>query len=247
MEEIKRIAKEYFLNTINLKYLERRSYFYLFIGVIAMGILIYLALIGYSGLFLMPFMLSMGYSAKKVRENYRLCLIASLKEFTHLDNDDLSLQKAHYIQYLTSHINSNIYDVLKTFNDVIDKSEKYKNLFELNIKDQILNFLYNPESKNRVLSLLIYLISLIALLIINSSDQIVFFEIFSEENLSSLGNFVFISLFMVLLVIFVVFWYAKFLITFVLTPLLLMNSSSNVLVHHLMSDLNYLAFLDTTK
>lgn len=159
MEELRRLAKKYYNDTIKL------SYFGLYGMLIIVISLPFLALslllnfkynIGNASTLPLVVAVALWFFAKY---QYDKNLNLYLSKFTHLDSKDLNVQKAHYLDSITGHISPSLFETLKIFKEIQDTENKNRSFVLNNVGFYFSKFLYDPDAKNRILSLTIYLIS----------------------------------------------------------------------------------------
>lgn len=106
-------------------------------------------------------------------------------------------------------------------------------------------FIYDPESKNRILSLVIYLISLVALLTVSKSESdVVFYELVSYISWDNVRNFLVFSIIIIVSLYALVVIPVAFIYKYAVVPILLKTSSVDALSRFFISELNRYAYLE---
>jgi len=245
MEEIRKLATEYYENTVKLRFFGFKGAVCIVASIPFFYLSIYLNF--YSNLAnfaILPAIIAAGLWVV-ARTSYDKNLIIHLSYYTHSESEQVSEHKALYLHYLTSHVGSSLFSVLKSFNEILESHSKNKS-FVINYGwSHFFTFLYDPESKNRILSLFIYLVSLIALLTVVELDSSqIIFRWYEETTIESLLQFFFWAAIAIILGYILIVLPFMFVFTFLVVPLFLMLSSAFMLSKHFMSDLNKYAFLE---
>ncbi|WP_221053351.1 hypothetical protein [Methylomonas koyamae] len=179
------------------------------------------------------------------KKEYEKNLIYQLSFYTHLQSKNVDEQKAAYLLLLTSHVAGSLFESMKIFKEIVETNNKNKSLVLDNVWHHFFKFLYNPDSKNRILSLIIYLISLVALLtIVKPQTNIDFYGIIYAIDWEELiWYFAGIALMIVISYVIIVVP-IMFVITYLAIPLMLKNNSKVMLNKFFISELNKYAFLE---
>ncbi len=179
------------------------------------------------------------------KKEYDKNLINHLAFYTHQGNVTISEQKALYLQSITSHISSSLFQTLKIFKEIVETDLKNKSLVIDNLGYYFVHFLYNPDAKNRILSLLIYLISLIALLlVIKPSNEIEIYSLVESLSLKGIVTYFSLCIFFILLGYFLVVAPVMFFYTFVITPISFKMLNTSMLNKYFISELNKHSLLE---
>lgn len=251
MEEITRIAKEYLYTTINYKYFDVPSAFLLFFCTgIAAGV-IYLVATNHwlvNTPVMIIFMVIWGLFIKKIKYRYEIKLIKHLSYLISESKiDDVKLLKARYLRKLTINIGSNNYEALKNINYLKEQLDSNRPLIMDNFGYYFGRFLYSSEAKPRILSLFIFLLSILFLLMVTKSD----FKTNPTEIVQYITSdfYSYVLTWGIFSVLFV-FWIGYTLISFInlviIRPMSLINANNNFAVNYLVSDLARYSFLETT-
>jgi hypothetical protein len=242
MEELRLLAKKYYEDTVRLSFFGMKGWIYLIASSPLIILTFYFIIQSNSEpdweIYLFAFFIAMLWS--EAQKHYERNLIRYLSYYTHHQSNNLHEHKAIYLQILTSHVKPTLYETMKAFKEIRQTdSQKILGIGWLHF----FKFLYDPESKNRILSLLIYLISLIALLtIIKPNNDVDIFALIAEISFDEIKNYFLLAIFFVLLGYLVCFIPIMFIVTYVIVPLLLRFSSASLLSHHFISQLNRYAF-----
>jgi hypothetical protein len=245
MEELKRLAILYYKDVVRLKYFGFKGFVLIIISIPLL-----------CGSFVMNFTYKLGNVSNIpffitaflwifAKKEYDKNLIKHLAFYTHQDNVTASEQKALYLQSITSHISSSLFETLKIFKEIIETDKKHKTLVFDNLGYYFINFLYNPDAKSRILSLSIYLISLVALLVvIKPSNEIEIYSILESFSFNGIVTYFSLCIFMILLGFFIVVAPITFLYSFVITPIFLKMLNTSMLNKYFISELNKHSLLE---
>lgn len=250
MEEIARIAQIYYKACIDFKLFGYKGAIFVTLGFPFLIFSIFITLnfnqlkIGFEILVIIPQLIGMllWVKAKKI---YDKNLIKRLKVMTLSTTNDLRTQKVLYLSNLTSQIGSDFFDVLKNVIDIQKIYNKNRSFSPNNFGYYFLEFIYDPDSKNRILSLLIYLISLIALLTVVKLDNIDYVYSMIEQI-----TFMEILTFFGWSAFFIAFFYIIFIAPimmafgYIISPIMRSFSNQRFLIGYLISELSNLAFSD---
>lgn len=245
MEELKRLAAEYYSNTVSIKYFGFKGAGYLLLSIPFLLVSIWLNLQLKANLITMLPMIVGAFFWALATKEYNFNLIKHLKYFTHLDSKSLSVQKASYLHEITFHISSNLFETMRSFKEVVETNNKNRSFILDNGWYHFFKFIYDPESKNRILSLLIYLISLIAIItVIKPELDYNINEIIHQLNFDVIINNLLLAIFLILLGYALLIVPLMFFITFIVVPLMLKLSSNSFLCSFFISELNKYAFTE---
>lgn len=250
VEELRLLAKNYYQNTVGLRFYGKKGWLYLLCSIPFMAACIYLVSEATQPADWKPMPLAFitAFIWIEAGKQYERNLIRHLTFFTHLESTNIHAHKAQYLQEITSHVGLTIFDSMKAFKDIIDTHKKNQHFLLINGWGHFFKFLYDPESKNRILSLVIYLISLIALLtIIKSETNIDIYYLISEVDFEQIKTLFFVSIIFILLCYVIVIVPILFIITYIIVPLLLRFSLATLLSTYFISQLNRYAFFDVRK
>jgi len=245
MEELKRLAAEYYSNTVSIKYFGFKGVGYLLLSMPFLVISVWLNLELKANLITMlPMMVGAVFWALATKE-YKHNLIRHLKYFTHLDSQMLNEQKAYYLHTITFHISPYLFETMQSFKEIIETDNKNRSFILDNGWYHFFKFIYDPESKNRILSLLIYLISLIAIITVMKPEQHYDInELIHQINFDIMLNNILLTIFLILLGYALLIIPLLFFITFVVVPLMLTLSANSFLCSFFISELNKYAFTE---
>lgn len=245
MEELKYLAKKYYENTISIKFFGLKGAAYLIIALIFFVFAGYVQVIlEFVNVSIIPMIIA-GLCGGSARRQYEKNLVRHLSNYTLIDTDNVNYHKAIYLQSLVSHIGSSLLEAMKNLKEIIDTDKSQHGLSTQSEWARFFKFLYDPESKNRILSLIIYLISLVALLTVsNSQSDINFYELIGQLSYESARNFLILSIIGIVTIYALVVLPISFLYKFALVPLLLKTSSVDTLSRFFISELNRYAYLE---
>ncbi len=246
MDEIQRIAIEYYRNTVRFSYYGMLGKSYLMLSLPFLMASIYLGVVlRYINFGILP-MIAVAIFWNIAREQYNKNLIRHLSFFTHSDSKIPEDHKALYLQVLTGHISDNLHETVVKFDKIVKLSRTQSGFVTDNGWAQFRKFLYDPESKSRIVSLIIYLISLVALIVVvKGNNEINWFDFIEKINWHDLKNFLLSAAIITLLAYVIIVVPIIFLMTYAINPLLLKLSINGALVNYLMAELTRLSFRDT--
>lgn len=245
MEELKRLASEYYKNTVSMKYFG-------FIGNMCVLIAILLGAFSIYSYFLKSnsyavfgsgilSMMLYAYATKQYRDS----LIKFLQFYTHSSSNSINVQKSIYLQTMTAHVAPTVFDAMRVFKEIIETDRANQNFTLDNRWRFIFRFIYNSDAKNRILSLTIYLISLIALLTVIKPelDYDIYSKVSDALSMITVSNMALLVLGVLLGYIFILLP-LLFAVTYIVIPLMLKMSSQSFLTKHFISELNKHSFLE---
>jgi hypothetical protein len=245
MEELKRLAALYYSNTVSLKYFGIKGFIYIFLSIPFAILSIYSSfVIKENFITFIPMLITAALFAQ-ARKAYNKSLIRHLQFFTHSTSNSIHTQKAIYLQAITGHVASTVFQTMKVFKEIIETDNSNRSFVLKNGWHHFFNFLYNSDSKNRIMSLLIYLISLVAILAVVKPDldYDVYAILDGLYSLITVQNLLICILF-VLVGYLIIIFPLMFFITFVIVPLMLKMSSHSFLSKFFISELNKYSFLE---
>ncbi|TRW93080.1 hypothetical protein EKO24_013275 [Candidatus Methylobacter oryzae] len=182
---------------------------------------------------------------EKAKKEYDQNLIRHLSFYSHLESKKVSDHKALFLHELTYHVAPSLFETMKIFKEIVETHNKNRNFVLDNIGYHFSRFLYDPESKNRILSLIIYLISLIAVLtVIKPESQYSIYEVIQDIPMDVVKSYLLFSLFFIIFGYFVIVIPVMFVVTYVAVPILLKFSSVAVLSRFFISELNRYSYLE---
>lgn len=257
MEEILKISKKYYITCVNIRLFGIRGVIFILLGF---------PLIGYSAYdYTVTFELSnrnnisdgvaivfcIGAALWILAYNtYQENLINRIKEITKLESNDIHEQKVKYLRILTKHIGNTLFESLKSMDDLVKIYNQNRLVRYEHIGFRFYKFLYDGESKNRILSLLIYLISVLGLLlVIKPSQPEMIYSYIESFNFDLLKNFIFSTLIIIIIGYFVVLIPLTMITQFIITPFILRFSkrgflNESVLLKYLIAELAKYAYSD---
>tara|TARA_R110002033_G_scaffold170935_3_gene214836 strand:- start:5531 stop:6307 length:777 start_codon:yes stop_codon:yes gene_type:complete len=245
LEELRLLSKEYYQNNVDIKLFGFTGGLLLALSIPFLSLSLYMNFYTVLTDFMLFPMLIGASCWLFAKKEYKNNLIRRLTFFTHLESANISDHKAVYLQILTSHIAPNLYETMKAFRDIIETNSKNRSFVLDNGWYHFFNFLYSPDAKNRILSLFIYLISLIAILtVIKPNTGVDFYEIIHSLSFSSVRTFFGMTIFLILLGYVILVVPLMFIISYIAVPLLLRFSSASMLSRYFISEINKYAFID---
>ena len=245
MEELRRLAALYYSNTVSLKFFGIKGGVYILVSILFALLSIYSSfVITENFITVIPMTITAALFAQ-ARKAYDKKLIRHLQFFTHSGSSSVHIQKAIYLQTITEHVASTVFQSMKVFKEIIETDNSNRSFVLKNGWHHFFNFLYSSDSKNRIMSLVIYLISLIAILAVVKPELDI--DIYATLNdlysLVTIQN-IFIFILVVLHGYLVMIFPLMFIITFIVSPLMLKISSHSFLSKFFISELNKYSFLE---
>ena len=152
-----------------------------------------------------------------------------------IESESVHEHKAAYIALITSHVSSSLFETTKNFKEIIEINNTYNEFVFDNIFYKFSKFIYDPASKDRILNLLIYFISLIALLIATKPDiqhEYAYF-LLSHINMKVVLYSIATCIFFIFIGYISIVIPFVFLRTFFINPILLSKSFGDITVHYL--------------
>ncbi|WP_238105647.1 hypothetical protein [Vibrio cincinnatiensis] len=245
MEELKYLARTYYSNTVSIRFFGAGGFGYLFASVLFFIVAGYLQFaLDYVNISIFPMLIAclLGGGAKKC---YNSNLIRHLSNYTLLNSDNVDFHKAIYLQSLVSHIGDSLLQAMKNLKEIRETGASKHALSTQTEWSRFLKFLYDPDSKNRILSLIIYLISFIALLTVSKSDSdVVFYELVSHITFDNVRSFFIYSVIAIITLYVLAVIPLSFIYKYVVVSILLKTSSVDALSRFFISELNRYAYLE---
>ncbi len=250
MEEIYSISKIYYKTCVDFSLLKLKGAILFLSGFMFMVITLYL-IFKHHGLreaqdhYFIAAQVAEMVMLIYARNEYDRNLVLLLQSKTQNASSDIKIQKALYLTSLTSHIGSSFFEVMKNINET-QKIHRINKLFTPDsFGNSFVSFIYDPESKNRILSLLIYLISLITMLtVVKSESTISIYSIIEELNIHMIFGFFGWSAFIIILFYLVFMWMFTVAFSCIISPVMLTFANKRFLLKYLMTELSKYAFLD---
>lgn len=245
MEELKYLARTYYSNTVRIRFFGVAGFCYLIFSIVFLVLAGYLQLaLEYTNASIIP-MLIAGLLGAEARKCYNLNLIRHLSNYTLLNSDNVDFHKAVYLQSLVSHIADSLLQAMKNFKEIRETDASKHGLSTQSGWNRFFKFMYDPESKNRILSLVIYLISLIALLTISKSqNDVLLYKLVSYITWDDIKSFLFLSIIAIIASYAFVVIPLSFFYKYAVVPFLLKISSVDTLSRFFISELNRYAYLE---
>ncbi|ELP3387948.1 hypothetical protein R1W35_003426 [Vibrio cholerae] len=245
MEELKYLARTYYSNTVRIQFFGLAGFFYLIVSIDFLVVAGYLQLaLKYTNVSMIPVFIA-GLLYAEARKCYNSNLILHLSNFTLLNSDNVDFHKAIYLQSLVSHIGDSLLQAMKNLKEIRETDASKHGLSTQSEWSRFFKFIYDPESKNRILSLVIYLISLVALLTVSKSESdVVFYELVSYITWDNVINFLVFSIIIIVWLYVLVVVLSAFIYKYAVVPILLKTSSVDALSRFFISELNRYAYLE---
>ncbi|ULN67219.1 hypothetical protein MID13_19110 [Vibrio gigantis] len=150
-----------------------------------------------------------------------------------------------YLQTLVAHIGSSLFDAMKDLKEIREIAKSEHGLSSRSEWSRFCNFIYNPDSKNRILSLVIYLISLVALITIpRSENEVGFYSLINHLSFSEVWGYLMLALVLIVFSYVILVLPIMYLYKFAVLPMLLKTSSVDALSRFFISELAKYAYLD---
>ena len=246
MDELRRITKEYYQNTVSYRFFGIKGFLYIMLSLPFVYFIYKANFVWHTDILTIFFMCICGWAWLKARKQYDINLVIHLAYFTHLETNELPKHKALYLKLLTSHVSNSLHKTMGIFKGVIETHHSNKSFVIENFGFHFSNFIYNSEAKNRILSLVIYFISFAVLLIIIKSDvQFNAFYFISQLSLDVVFGFLGAITFLLLLGYLLIVFPCMFLISYLIVPMMLKSSSINVLNSFFISELNKYSYSES--
>jgi|GEM_PF-6231250 len=186
--------------------------------------------------------LSLWSFAKKF---YDKNLIKRLQKVTQTDTTELKTLKTLYLSSLTAPIGESFNAVLKNITELQKVHTKNKSFSLDNFGFHFSGFIYDPDSKNRILSLFIYMIGSIALVTVAKIDNTEYvYEVINQLAIKG------VLLFLGWIAFFITFAYIILMLPFMMaygyliSPIMRHFSNQNFLIGYLLAELSKFAFSD---
>ncbi|MBA6397598.1 hypothetical protein [Colwellia sp. BRX10-4] len=252
MEEITRIAKKYLYTTINVKHFDLLVAVLLFFSLCIAAAIGYLIAIEHwivNTPLMIIFMVTLGLFARPAKSRYENNLSEYLQQIVN-DNkiEDLQALKAKYLRQLTSAVGSTNYEALKNINYLQEQLHSYRPFTPDNLGYYFWRFLYNSEAKPRILSLFIFLLSIIVLLMVTKSDiktnPAEVWQYMTSEFFSAVLSW---GMFSLLLLFWCGYMAISFINIFIIRPFVLVNANNNFAINYLVSDLARYSFMESPE
>ena len=248
MEELLKISKEYYVNCVDLRLFGLKGSVFVVIGIPFIAFSMFVAIKfntmkpGLDVFIIIPQCIGMlfWYRAKKVYDENLVC---RLKAYTNLESKVVNEHKILYLSSLTTHIGNSLFEVVKNMTEIMSLHNKSRAYTVDNIGYHFSKFLYDPESKNRILSLSIYLISLVAILtVIKPATNVEIFTLFQSITFEGVVSYFGLAAIFIILIYFVFMVPISFAIGYVISPILRKTSNNSFLLGYFISELCKFAF-----
>jgi hypothetical protein len=245
MEELRRLSIQYYQNTVGIRFFGGRGGIFVFLCTLSIYIFVYSNFKLHNDTLTTSTAVVSACFWALARNEYDKNLIRHLSFFSHLESKRVSDHKALYLHELTYHVGPTLFEAMKVFKEIVETNAQNRSFALSNIDYHFFKFLYDPESKNRILSLIIYLISLIAVLtVIKPESQYSIYEVIQDISMDVVQSYLVYSLLFIIFGYFVIVLPIMFVITYVVVPILLKFSSVAVLSRFFISELNRYSYLE---
>ena len=250
MEELLRISKEYYRSCVDLRLFSFKGGFYVLLGIPFFVLSVFIVFTYSNSSFGVDF----GVIAiqlcgmmfwKKAKDIYNENLIERLKAVTNLNSNNVESHKVAYLSSLTSEVGDSLFEALKNSKELVEVYNKSRSYTPSNIGYHFSRFVYESESKNRILSLSIYLLSLIAVLaVIKPAKEEQIYGFIEAITLSGIFSYLGGALMVLVLCYFVFMLPFSIAIGYVVSPVMRGTSNNSFLIGYLLSELCRFSFLD---
>ncbi len=245
MEELRYLSRIYYQNTVSFSYFGARGVLYLFISLILFLLSAYIQVVLKIDVLSIVLMVLAAMLLADARRRYDRNLICHLSNYTLLNSDNVDHHKAVYLKTLVAHIDKSLFDAMKDLKEIREIAKSEHGLSSKSEWSRFCNFIYSPDSKNRILSLVIYLISLIALITIpRSENEVGFYNLIHNLSFSEVWGYLVLALFLIVLGYAILVLPVMYLYKFAVVPMLLKTSSVDALSRFFISELAKYAYLD---
>lgn len=252
MEEINRIALEYYRNTTKFRFWGWNGGALVILSLLLLSCSLYLAVVRDTAIFgvpvgfifVVPAVLLFSLATSIFNKNMHSHLVYVMSEQKKLPCQ----QKAAYLNKLVYGIATNNFDAAKTIIELQRLTKETNQLHPDNFWYFVRRFIFNKDSIVRVNAWLIYGVSLVALLMISSNDIDINFT-----NAITLwwNEVISVQLFLLLFIFTVIllFILQVFMTVYstILLPMLRMSGVSETIVNHLVSELVKYSFVAEDK
>lgn len=248
MEELRRLSTQYYQNTVGIRFFGIKGGIFVFLSTLSILIFINSNFSLHNEILTTLTTVISACLWALARNEYDQNLIRHLSFFSHLESKRVSDHKALYLHELTYHVAPTLFEAMKIFKEIVETNTKNRSFVLNNVDYHFLKFLYDPESKNRILSLIIYLISLIAVLtVIKPESQYDIYQLIQDIPMDVVQSYLLFSLCFIVFGYFVVVIPIMFVVTYGVVPVLLKFSSVAVLSRFFISELNRYSYLEQKK
>lgn len=245
MEELRRLSILYYENTVKVSFFGIKGGVYILSSLPFFVTSLWLDFVKHhENLMMIPMIITYSFLILAKKE-YNYNLIRHLSFYTHLESNKPIEHKALYLHELTYHISNSLFDTTKIFKEIIETDNKNKRFTPDNIGYYLSKFIYDPESKNRILSLFIYLISLIAILtVIKPENEFNIYDLIQAISFKDVSVYFSISFIIIIISYLLMIMSSMFIISYVINPFLLRFSFKGALLRFFISELNRYSYLE---
>jgi hypothetical protein len=246
MEEILKAAREYYTTCINLCLFSFKGAFFILLGTPFLILSLYIVM-NYQNLsFLVIISQVIGISIwNKAKIIYDQNLALKLQAYSDNQQSPLPLLKVNYLTHLTKPFGDSIFEAMNNVITVNELNKNNKAFSPDNVGHFISKFIYDSDAKSRILSLTIYLISLLAiLLVIKPPQQIDVYALVSLITLTDIISFLAYTSAIILFLYFIIFIPLSMAFSYLFRPVMLMKSNERLLIKFFISELSQYAFSD---
>lgn len=181
------------------------------------------------------------------KKEYNKKLIRHLSYYSMVKSEIVSEHKAAYLAVITSHVSPCLFETAKIFKEIAETNNKYGGFVLDDMCYRFSKFIYDPESKNRIISLLVYLISLTALLTVAKSDPKHIYGLIEYIDINKISCFFASGVILIIVGYFSIVVPLIFIKTFFINPLLLHVSFADILPRFFISELNRYSYIEKRK
>ncbi|MET4163796.1 hypothetical protein ABIE61_003662 [Marinobacterium sp. MBR-111] len=247
MEELFRISKEYYRTCKDVFLFGFRGWLYIILGVPFFLYSMYISIDSNgNSTFKIIFTQLIGAAFWKIAKNrYDKNLMNRLSSLTGLNNKNINEQKTSYLRYLTANIGDDLFTSLK---NITELKKLYKNTRPFTpetIFERFLSFVYDPDSKSRLLSLIIYMISLIALIfVIKPADPANIYSLVYDFDFKDYMLNLWVALLFISIGYFIFMLPISIAVSYIVTPILRKFNHSGLTLNYFVHELARYSFRD---
>lgn len=249
MEEIERISKKYLYAMISVKHFDLLAVVLVLFSLCVIAVIGYLIIIDHQIVntpLMTIFMMILVLFILPARNRYENSLLVYLKYTVNdYEQENLRILKAKYLRQLTSAIGTTNYDALKNIKYLQEQLDNYRPFTLNNLGYYFSRFIYNSEAKPRILSLFIFLLSIIVLLMVTKADiktnPTDIWQYITSEFYSTVLSW---GVFSLLLLFWCGYMLISFINLFIIYPFVLVNANRNFAINYLVRDLARYSFME---
>ena len=250
MEELFRVSKEYYRTCKDIFLFGNLGFILIFSGLPFLLFSMHLSIRsnGDKTLYIVLLQATGGVLWGLAKRTYNRNLINRLSTITHLNSDNLQEQKTAYLQSLTADIGANLFTSLKNITELQKLYFQTRPFAPETIWPRFKGFIYDPESKSRLLSLTIYTISLIALIfVVKPIDSNNIYSIIDNFDIEEFTLNMGMALLLISIGYFIFMLPIAIAMGYIITPIMRKFNHSGLTLNYFTHELAKYAFQDTTS